>query len=106
MLPSHFNFLTLLILFVVLPLSFLWIKYGQTLKTYKKTLILTALCCVIFGGVWQHLVIRSGAWNYLGTGTTNIWFFGLPLEEHLYNLLVGSLITHVTLILKYKSYAK
>lgn len=100
MLLSQFSFLLLLTFFGVLPLILLWIKYGWVLKHYRKTLILVTFCCALLGGLWQYLAIKQGIWAYSGKGTVGIWVFGVPLEEHLFDIVVGSLIAHVTLIIR------
>jgi len=94
---ERFSFLFLLMLFAFFPLLCLWTKYGKKLKKYKKTVLFSLFCCLVFGNLWQYLAIRNGVWGYRN-GVLGIWFLGIPLEEHLFDLLFGTLIISLTLI--------
>lgn len=98
----RFNFLFLSVLLIFLPLILIWAKYGKVLRRYRKTLGLSILCCAVFGGGWQYLAIQQKIWGY-SDRILGIWLFGIPLEEHLFDILLGSLIVSVVLIVDTKN---
>lgn len=95
---ENFTFLFLLLLFGFLPFCYLWVKNRRKLARHKKVVCLSLFASLFFGGLWQHLAVENGVWGY-SDKILGLYLFGIPLEEHLFDLFFGGLIITLTLLL-------
>ena len=95
-----YEYLKWLFLFLAIPLAIIWIYYFKILKKYKKTFIAVIIGSLIFGIPWDYMAIKEKLWYFAEQKILGIWIAGLPLEEHLFILLFGLLVSSTTLILK------
>ncbi|MDO8576795.1 MAG: lycopene cyclase domain-containing protein [Candidatus Daviesbacteria bacterium] len=95
-----------LLIFAILPLVFIWLKYFNLLWRYKQTLASVVLIAFLIFIPWDIYAVRSGIWLFPYSGNTGIIIMDLPLEEYLYTVLIPLLAASITLIVKYKFQGK
>jgi len=94
-----YEYLILMLVFVILPLAILWIIKWKTIKKYKLTFILASIGAIIFGFPWDYVSIKSGIWQFTNSKILNIWFLGLPIEEWFFFIFVTLLFATITALL-------
>ncbi len=97
---GKFTYLFWLTIFVWVPEILLFLKFRDLFRRYKKTLIFAVLGCIVFSWPWDYLVVKNGAWFFPSGKIVGVWIGGIPLEEHLFIIFIGLLLTMVALILK------
>lgn len=88
-----------LLVFVILPLSVLWLLNYQKLKNYKKVFYLTLAGAFIFSYPWDLIAINQRIWYFERPHILGIFILGLPLEEYIFIIGVALLFTITTIIL-------
>jgi len=91
-----------LLLIVCAPTLVLWMFNFDYLKNYKKTLFACILSALAFSIPWDYWAIRINIWKFPTETNVGFWFFGIPLEEYLFMMLVTFYISTITLVLKRK----
>lgn len=92
------TYLIWLIIFVILPLSVLGIKYRKILRDYYEVLILCVLGAFTFSTPWDLAAVERGIWYFPEKNMVGVWILGLPIEEYLFYALVTLLVSTTTLI--------
>lgn len=88
-----------LLIFVILPLSILWILNYQRLKKYKKVFYLTIIGALIFSYLWDLIAINQRIWYFELPHILGIFILGLPLEEYVFIIGIVLLFTITTILL-------
>jgi len=97
---GKFTYLLWLAIFVWVPEVILCFKFRDLFRRYQKTFIFAVLGCIAFAWPWDYIVIRDGTWFFPPENILGLTVGGIPLEEHLFIIFVGLLVTMVTLILR------
>lgn len=87
------------VIFVIIPLVFLWSVYFQTLLKYKKVFYLCIIGSIIFSFPWDYIASHEKIWYFTKPYILGIVFFGIPLEEWLFYTFVTILFASITVLL-------
>jgi len=69
-------------------------------RRYLKIVSVSSLICLVFGVLWDYsILVLWNIWSFNPDRTLPLWIWGLPVEEWLFAVVVGSAITCVTLLL-------
>lgn len=94
-----YEYLLWLLIFVILPLTILWIvKFGE-LKKYKIVFMLAPIGSAIFSIPWDYIAIKEKIWYFKEPHILGIWLLGLPIEEWFFIIFVTLLFSTITVLL-------
>jgi len=84
------------LLVVTLP----FIIYGLSHKRYRKTLAVVGLLGLPIGFIWDYIAVNVlSIWSFNPQRILGAWFFGIPLEEYMFFVLVTMMAATVTLLI-------
>lgn len=101
-----YSYLLWFLIFVALPILFLWVWKGSTLKKYKRVFIFAEAGAIIFFFPWDYISIRERIWYFNTPHILGIWILGLPLEEWFFLIFETLLFTSVILLIWEKKLAR
>lgn len=88
-----------LVIFVLLPNLILFLKYKKMLLPYKKIFLLTLMGSFLFSIPWDIIAVYEKIWYFKAPYILNIWFLGLPIEEHIFIAFVTLLFAQNIILL-------
>jgi lycopene cyclase domain-containing protein len=88
-----------LLIFVILPLSILWVIKFKDLKQYRIVFFLAPIGSIIFSLPWDYIAIKEKIWYFTKPHIFGIWLLGLPIEEWFFIIFVTLLFTSITVLL-------
>lgn len=90
-----FEYVLELIPFALLPIITLLKR-----PRYWKIVLMSSAVSLVFGMIWDYSILALwNIWSFNPDKTLPFWIYGLPVEEWLFCVVVGSTITCVTLLL-------
>lgn len=95
-------YLILLLVFVMIPTSVIWLFNFNLLWRYKATLIHAMFFALVFFVPWDIYAVKSGIWYFPKEGNAGIQIGILPLEEYLFMALATLLIASIAILIKYR----
>lgn len=83
--------------------AFVWVPeivdvtiYRDLVRYHWRIFPALAVTSEAIGVPWDHFAIKDGLWNFPGY-IVEIWFLGIPLEEHLWIIFVTWLMALIVL---------
>jgi lycopene cyclase domain-containing protein len=96
--PSS-TYLQWLAVFFCLPLAVLWATQFRLLWSHRRTVCLCALWALLLSVTWDWWGTTVHVWTFPRETHLGWVFGGLPLEEYVFILCAGALVSSVTLVL-------
>ena len=81
----------------IIPFIILWLSSFKLLLKFKKILIFVVIGSLIFGGTWDFFGVKYNVWSF--HNIIGLWFFGLPIEEWCFIIIISLSVSSLTLIL-------
>jgi len=97
------TYLLWLLIFIALPLAFLWLRWPGVIWAQRRALGWTTLGALVGGWLWDGLAIQFHVWYYAPANIAGIWLLGMPLEEWLWIVGVTLLFGSITVVLVAKA---
>jgi len=94
------EYLIWLFIFVVTPISVLYLSFRKVLKPYKKVFIYVAILSVVFATFWDIIATWLTVWYFPPEKNLGLIIFNLPLEEFLFMIFVSIWISMLTAVVK------
>jgi lycopene cyclase domain-containing protein len=94
-------YLMWLILFTVLPQLLLCVMYGSVIWRYRNTIGWCVMGALVFSVPWDWWAINADVWNY-PKATVGVWIGASPVEEIIFIIIVTTIMTSITLIMREK----
>jgi len=96
------EYLKWLLVFVILPLLFVWIFWFKELIKYKITHFFVIICSLIVSVPWDIISVKKDIWYFTEPYILGIWLFGLPIEEYLFIILISFLVSCMSILVHIK----
>jgi len=94
-------YLLVLLIFGVLPLFYLWIKYPHLPKKYHQTFFMIFDGVLIFSIPWEAISVNKiWFYDYKTSVVLGPTIFGFPVEELLFFIVAALLTASTTLVFK------
>ncbi len=96
---GKFSYLILNFLFFSPIVIFLWIKFRNPIKKYKKLITYAGFLGVLYFFIVDPVAVSWQAWSYDENLNLGIKFWGTLLEELIWSILVFMIVSVVVCIL-------
>ena len=93
---GELTYMTLLSVFIVLPMLSVILLNLKTIAKYKLVL-LGALVILPVTMIWDYLATANNVWYFVNI--MGVWVFGLPIEEIIFMASLILFVSSVTLII-------
>ena len=93
---GELTYMTLLSVFIVLPILSVILLNLKTIAKYKLVL-LGALVILPVTMIWDYLATANNVWYFVNI--MGVWVFGLPIEEIIFMASLILFVSSVTLII-------
>lgn len=96
----RFSYLLWVVIFLVLPLSIMWLMNVSYLKKYLKTYAVCLLFVVLFSVPWDYMAWKLQIWTFPPDRVLGVWIMHVPIEEDLFYIFAAMNYVTVTLLLR------
>ncbi len=100
---NSFPYFTWHLIFVIIPLTILWLRFWPIVREYKVFLLKITSLSVFWGFIFCQVgSVYLDIWFY--KRTLGVYFLGLPLEEYMFLLLVPQFLSLLFIMITKKIY--
>lgn len=94
---GKYSYLIYMLIFTVIPITVIWIKYYLFLKTNIKIVILMSVIGIVFQSISDPFAESWRAWFFGSDKILNIWIWNFPIENLIFFFLVSIAISSAIL---------